>query len=334
MDATPLVMRNPPPGLLLVIPIGFLSVRTASLLWSAAMIACLMVSVRLIAEMHGRQKSQLNLLAYTFAPVLSCLIAGQMAIFVTLGLVLFLRFQGTRPLLAGASLWLCTLKPHLFLPFGVVLLAWIIVSKRYKVVVGTLLAFAASTAVVALMDPLAWTHYLHGIQAERIELKIIPCVSMILRLMIDRNAPWIQFVPAALGCVWALSYFRKHRRTWSWSGSDGSLLMMVSVLVAPYSWCLDQTVLLPALFYALYRNRSRGLVVVFALLNAVIEMGNFLGMPLRTLGLYLWTAPAWLVWYLCVIRLSGAEQRASGPSPSADGVAAVAETSTTPAWPI
>jgi hypothetical protein len=114
----PLVMRNPPPALLLVLPIGFLSVRAASLFWSLLLVGALVLSVQMIAAMHGRSKSQLNILAYTFAPALSCLITGQQAIFVLLGLVLFLRLNQTRPFLAGASLWLCALKPHLFLRLG------------------------------------------------------------------------------------------------------------------------------------------------------------------------------------------------------------------------
>jgi hypothetical protein len=81
--------------------------------------------------------------------------------------------------------------------------------------------------------------------------------------------------------------------------------MLVSVLVAPYSWGLDQTVLLPALLHALYRNCWRSVVAVFALLSAVISAGNFLGLPIRSVGLYLWTAPAWLGWYLFAMYGTG-----------------------------
>jgi hypothetical protein len=49
---------------------------------------------------------------------------------------------------------------------------------------------------------------------------------------------------------------------------------------------------------ALYRNRSRNLVAVFALLSAATESGNFLSLNVRNYTLYLWSAPAWLAWYL------------------------------------
>jgi hypothetical protein len=261
------------------------------------MLAALVVSVRMIAAMHNRSKSELNILAYTFAPVLSCLIAGQMAIFVMLGLVLFLRLYSSRPFLAGAALWLCTLKPHLFLPLGVVLLAWIIVSRRYKILGGAAIAFAVSNAIAWFMDPLVWSHYLHAMKAEGIDTQIIPCVSMILRMIVSPSSLWLQFLPAAVGSVWALLYFRKHRDGWDWL-KHGSLILLVSVLVAPYSWFMDQTVLLPALMPALYRNRSRNLVAIFALLSAATESGNFLSLNLRNYALYVWSAPAWLAWYL------------------------------------
>ena len=293
----PLLMRNPPPALLLVFPLGFLSVRVASLLWSLLMVASLVFSVHMIAVMHRRLKSKLNVLAYTFAPALCCLIAGQVAIFVLLGLVLFLRFQQSRPFLAGASLWLCALKPHLFLPFGVVLLAWIIARRSYRLLFGAVVAVGCSTAVVFVLDPQAWVQYAQAMRAEGIERQAVPCISAILRLLLSPNSVWLQFLPAALGCVWGLAFFHRHREDWDWL-EHGSLLMLVSVVVAPYSWGLDQTILLPALMHALYRNRSRSLIAVFALLSAVISAGNFLGVPIRSVALYLWTAPAWLAWYL------------------------------------
>jgi hypothetical protein len=298
---SPLIMRNPPPSLLVVLPLGILGIRAASLLWSVMMLASLWLSVRMIAAMHERRKSLLNYLAYTFAPVLSCLIAGQMALFVLLGLTFFLRLHRTYPLLAGASLWLCFLKPHLFLPFGVVLLAWIIVSRCYRILLGAAIAFGLSTLLVAVMDRFAWVHYAQMMRAAKIDTAVIPCVSMMLRLMVSPNSAWLQYLPAALACVWAIAYFRRHRDDWDWM-EHGSLLMLVSMVVAPYSWFMDQAVLLPALLHALYQNRSRSLVAILALASAVIEIANFRGVPLGNSILYPWTALVWLAWYLYTVR--------------------------------
>ena len=298
----PLIMRNPPPSLLLVLPLGLLGVRGASLVWSLLMVASLWISVRMVAAMHTRQGSPLNLLAYSFAPALSCLIAGQMGLFVLLGLVLFLRLHRTRPFLAGASLWFCALKPHLFLPFGVVLLLWIVFSRRYTIMLGAAAAFAFSTAVAMTFDPHVFAHYTQMMQSAQLDTKFIPCVSTMLRLYLNPNAVWIQFVPAALGCLWATIWFLRHR-DWDWV-EHGSLLVLVSVVVAPYSWFMDQAVLLPAILHGLYRNRSRNLVALLAILSAIVEIANFRGVPLGNRILYPWTAPVWLAWYLLATRTS------------------------------
>src|SRR5258708_32325658 len=82
----------------------------------------------------------------------------------------------------------------------------------------------------------------------------------------------------------------------------GSLLMLVSVLVAPYTWFTDQAILIPALLHAAYLTRSRSLVAILALASAVIEIGALRGLAPTHSALYLWTAPAWLAWCLYALR--------------------------------
>jgi hypothetical protein len=160
-------------------------------------------------------------------------------------------------------------------------------------------------------------------KAEQLPIQIIPCVSVMFRMAMSPSATWLQFLPAALGCMWALAYFRSHGGNWDWM-EHGSLLMLVSLVVAPYSWYVDQAVALPALLHALYWTRSRSLVAILALLSAAIAIGNVLGLPQRTLALYLWTAPAWLGWYLCATRSQGRVEKDGLPQP-VDGITTVTE---------
>lgn len=306
----PLIMGNLPSALLLVLPLGFLGARYAELLWLLLLLACLVVSVRMVWSMHGRPKDELRWLGYSFAPALSCLLSGQVTIFVLLGLVLFLHMHRSRPFLAGASLWLCMLKPHLFLPFGVVLFGWAILTRSYRLLAGTVVALGVSTMIALVLDPLVWTQYWEMMSAVRIDRAPIPCLSIMLRRDISPSSTWLQYLPAVLGCIWAIDYFRRHRDDWDWL-EHGSLLMLVSVLVAPYTWFMDQAILIPALLHAAYLTRSRSLIAVLALASAVIEVGLFRGIPLLTAAFYLWTAPAWLVWYLCTTRRSYAMKSAT-----------------------
>jgi hypothetical protein len=140
----------------------------------------------------------------------------------------------------------------------------------------------------------------------RMQQELIPCVSIMLRSIISPKIMWLQYLPSALGCIWALAYFRKHYDHWDWM-EHGSLLMLVSVLLAPYTWLMDQAILIPALLHAAYLTRSRSFVAILALASAVIEIGALRGLAPTNSAFYLWTAPAWLAWYLYAIRGTAAE---------------------------
>jgi uncharacterized membrane protein (UPF0127 family) len=296
-----LVIRNPPSALLFAVPLGFLGAKAGLLLWSLLLLACLVVSVRMVWGMHGYPKSPLHFLGYAFGPALVCLMVGQASLLVLLGLVLFLRLHQSRPFLAGVSLWLCLLKPHLFLPFGIVLLAWVIVTRSYKLLAGVAVALCFSTGVVLALDPRVWVHYGQMMSAARIDQLPIPCLSILLLRSISPNTIWLQYLPAALSCVWALFYFRRHRDAWGWL-AHGSLLMVVSIVVAPYAWIMDHAILIPALLHAAYLTRSRSVVTVLALMSAVVGVWCLRGnVPLQS-EFYLWPAPAWLAWYLYAVR--------------------------------
>jgi len=279
--------------------------------WSLLLLGCLWLSVRMVWQMYGRPSKLLNFLGLSFAPALVCLIVGQTSLFALLGLVLFLRLHGTRPFLAGLALWLCALKPHLFLAFGVVLLAWVIVHHRYKVLLGAATALAASSAASWLIDPTAWSDYSHMMRTYGIEKEFIPCWSVVLRLWVSPQAIWLQYLLPVLGCGWALAYFWKWRHTWNWV-QDGGVLVLVSILSAPYCWVFDQAVAVPALLQGAYRCRSRALLVFLALASVAIEAGLVSGVKLPS-ALYLWTAPVWLVWFLLAM---GTARHADAGEPS------------------
>jgi hypothetical protein len=298
-DLQPGVMRNPPWALPLVYPLGYLSPRVGWLLWDMLLLASLAASVYMLWILYGRPRNRRYLLGLSFGPALVCLIYGQISLFALLGLVLFLRLHRSHPFLAGLSLWLCALKPHLFLPFGVALMAWVIISRSYKLVAGAVVAMAASCAIAFLVDPLAWTQYSQFVRSSGIEREYIPCLSFLLRNWLSPHSIWLQYLPAALGCAWALAYFWPRRQAWDWM-EHGSPLMLVSILVAPYSWIYDQGLVIPALLRGAYRTRFQSLLVALAFLSALVEVALFRSISHPT-AMALWTywaAPAWLVWYL------------------------------------
>jgi hypothetical protein len=248
----------------------------------------------------------LDWLGYCFPPALFCVILGQTSVFLLFGLVLFLRLQKNHPFWAGAALWICTIKPHLFLPFALALLAWIFVSRAYRVLGGGIAATIAGSIVTALVDPAAWSQYLHYVHTSVMTHEFTACFGDVLRDWINPNAEWLAFIPAIFGSIWALYYFWANRDEWDWL-EHGSLLVLVSLLVAPFGWIFDQSLALPAVLVGAARSKSKLLVSALALIYILIEV-EVNRFDLHSAA-YLWTAPAWLIWYLFA-RASTREARA------------------------
>jgi hypothetical protein len=291
-----LYMRNPPWGLPIALPLGLLGVRLGALVWSLTLLGFLLLSVRILGELHGQPRSLLNWLGYSFAPALMCVIVGQTSLFALLGLALFLRLRERRPFAAGLALWLCTLKPHLFLAFGLVLAIWIVKEKAYRVVLGLAAAMAGSVGVTWVIAPAAWTQYEQMIRTSGIEREFIPCVGVALRMWVNPGSTSLQYLPATIGCVWAVVWYWTKRGRWDWT-TDGGLLMLVSVVCAPYCWLFDQALAIPALLYGAYVTRSRLLLSALALGSVGIEAALMMGVKLPS-PLFVWTGPFWLGWYL------------------------------------
>jgi Glycosyltransferase family 87 len=307
------VMRNPPDAFFLVLPLALFSPKIGLLLWMLALFAALSLSLWILWLLNGRPDNRVHLLGYLFAPALICLLAGQIGIFLLLGVVLFLYLLRKRPFLAGAALLLCALKPHLFVSFFAVLLVWAVTCKAYRMLAGFSAALLASCALAFWLDAYAWSQYflmmLHGGALD----EPVPALSVAFRFLIDRHAVWLQFIPETLACIWALWYFWTRRNRWSWM-DHGLLVLLVSVMCAPYCWITDEAVLLPAIVTGLYwAVKSRRLVLLLGLVAGIALIEFFAANVEITTLYYLWTTPAWLAWFL-IARASNGKQAMHPPA--------------------
>ena len=303
------LMRNPPLAFPLVYPLEFLGARTGWMLWYTLLLLCIALSVWLIWFVNGKPRGNRYLLGLAFAPALVSAISGQTSLLMLPGLVLFLRLHRTRPFLAGVSLGIFALKPHLFVPFALVLVAWVVLTKSYRILAGAAAAVAAACALSFSLDPLAWSQYAQMVRTSKMVEQTIPCVSYLLRDWLYPRSTAMLFLPAVLGSLWALTYFWQRRQHWDWL-RDGGLLMLVSILTAPYAWIYDQGMVLPALMYAAFRCRSRNLLILLAVLSALVEISLFISLhdsAFLNKWTY-WTAPAWLLWYLAATRTTRSQQ--------------------------
>lgn len=312
-----LMMRNPPVAFFIALPLGLVSPKTALILWLLVLLGGQSVAILLIWRMNGSPDSRYHLLGYAFAPALACFQAGQFGIFLLLGVVLFLYFHRTRPFLAGAALLLCSLKPHLFFPFGIALLLWSISARTWRILAGMAAALAASCALSYALDPNAWAQYSFMMHQGGALDEAVPALSVYFRILIDRPLVWLQFVPEGAACLWAAWYFLTRRTRWNWL-DHGLVLLLVGAMCTPFGWLTDESMLLPAVlagvYCALAAHRSLWPIAIAAA-AALLEF--FYG-PKITTPWFLWTTPAWLCWYLYATgRFSAhfAEPALAAPTP-------------------
>jgi len=290
-----LVMRNPPWALPLALPLGYLGLRFAGILWTLLLLACLLLSVRLVHQLHDSPASHTHWLGFAFTPCLICMTMGQTSLLALLGLVLFLRLHLRRPFAAGLALWLCALKPHLFLPFLAVLAAWIVVSRNFRLLAGAATALALTSLAASLMVPGVWHNYLALLRSPAVANDFIPCIPDAIRRWFAPQSAWPQYLPVALSCLWALIYYARRRSSWNWI-SNSSPLLLVSLLFAPYCWFYDQCLAMPPLLQGTYAARSSSRIIVLVLLILAADLQILFVKVVSPW--WLWTAPAWFAWYL------------------------------------
>lgn len=298
-----LVLRNPPVALPLTIPLGLLSFKAANILWIFLVVGSIALSLHLLRELHGDLDSRTHLFGYAFAPTLICVGAGQIVAFMLFGLVLFLLLYKSRPFVAGVALSVCAIKPHLLLPFGVVLSLWIICEKQMRIALGLCTGILTASTIATVVRPSVWLDYLSMMRTGRLDQEFMPTLSAFIRLAIHPAWAWLQVIPAVLGCLWAAWYYLRHHDGWAWAGYNGYLLVLVSLLVAPRAWVTDEVLAVPALVYLFYDARPQLALYCLgaASLAAIIEM--FAAVKI-TSGFYVWTTTAWIACFLAAMPLT------------------------------
>ncbi|MGB6974886.1 MAG: glycosyltransferase family 87 protein [Terracidiphilus sp.] len=296
--AAPRMTPSPPVAFLLLLPLGWMGAKAGLILWLMVQMGCVGLSVWMLWRLFGKPGSRLHFAGLLFAPVLACLEAGQIGIFFLLGMMVFLRFHEKRPAAAGAGLLLCALKPHLFLPFVLVLLMWMAMNraKGARMVAGFLAFLALNMAVTLWFDPHVWPQYLSMLHGSNIGNRLTPTLGEGLRMLFGQHVVWLQWVPEVIGCAWAVVYFWRRRARWSWR-DEGLRVLLVGVVCTPYEWLTDEAVALPAVIAGMYRAESAGRSLIPILLAGTVALIELMaGVPITGWG-FVWTPLAWLGWY-------------------------------------
>jgi hypothetical protein len=303
-----IMMWNPPCTLSLTLPFTVLPLQTGRWLWLLSQLGILLwCADRIWRMVRGRPECRWLawLLCLALASTFFVLRMGQISACILLGVVAFLDFeQRGRDYWAGVALALVGLKPHLLLPFELVLALWILHQRRWRVLAGAILAVGALSMVPLFSNGTVFSQYWEAI-GQRPPQMYSPTLGTLLRLALGAEHFRLQFLPAIVAMVAVTIYWWQHRKTWVWL-VEAPWLMLISFLAAPYgAWPFDVVVLLVPLIKAAacVEERREKALTMFA-------VAGYLGFDVMALLLqnvhysqyywYAWMAPylAYLYWTL------------------------------------
>jgi len=308
-EATAILMWNPPWVLTIFVPLALVPYRTSALIWLLVQTTIVLGGCGYLWRLYGGDQGRSLkgfLIGILFPPTFFAIGFGQVSLILFLALVLFLYFvEDGRFTAAGASAFLMTIKPHLLLPFGVVLLAWALTSGRRRLLAGALAAAVILSAIPVLLRPGVYGEYLAALGSHPPREFVTDTLAAGLRLLLGWDRFWVQFIPAILGVAWAVSLWMKERRYWSWK-KELPLLALVSAVVAPYGWLFDFVTALPAVIQIAVdidskadRRIRRVFFVVYVCFGVVLTAAHvLLWDPIGYV--HGWLAPVLLVAYLAL----------------------------------
>jgi hypothetical protein len=304
MHAPAMVMRNPPPALVFVLPFRYMSYNLAFAVWALVSILVVAGCSRASSNLGGDSDASLApaFLCLLFGPTVVLLMLGQLAVLVLLGVTCFLIMaERKRYWLAGALLSLVCVKPHVVLLFLISVTLWSVRTKRWAVLASMGLALVVTSAIALLLNPHIFVQYLAFARQFAGETTPYPNVGGLLYIISGHRN--LAFLPQAAGLVWLAVYWRSHRSHWDWK-SHGMAVLLVSVACSYYSFPFDQIVVLPALMAAFSRGNRR--IFLGAFITTNLGFAFYLSNAAGRFGfgyMFLWwTASAWLITYVIALN--------------------------------
>lgn len=305
----PLLIWIPPWTLSFMLPFGLLQYPISQVLWFVLHAGIVLFCADWCWRFYGgpiRYGWIACVVSFTFLPTLLGLVFGQITPLMLLGLIGFLHFQQrSQWMRAGGCLALIAIKPHLLYLFWLALILWAYDRRMWFLLLGGAIAGLSAIVIPMTLDHALLSHYLNVFSTAAnspLNWKT-PTPGTFLRVIFGMEKSWLQFVPAVLGIIWFLPYWKKHRSAWEWS-QQMPLLLLVCLSTTVYTWPHDQVLLIPVLMEVanwIYYDRRpvvTGLtVVIYVLINAVAL--TFAVLQLLFFW-YIWMVPALLIAYLAL----------------------------------
>ena len=310
--ADPVMMWNPPWTLPLALPLGAMHWRFGQLLWFALNFAAVVGSAWLLWRIFdGPRERQWLAFALTlgFAPTLFLLLLGQISGLLLFGLTGFLwAVRNERYPLAGCCVALTAIKPHLFVPFAMLLLLEAIHKSQYRrTIVAGGLALTVCGLIPLAWNPDVWSQYREatgaGAAASHSTIRewVHPTLGYAIRQALPGEPFRAMFLPLLVVLPLVTVYWYRRRATWNWT-VELPRVVIVSLLAAPYgAWGFDLVVLLiPVVQAAVWLSAHRALAIRFAIAFGALNLLALLTLLRENSMTNPWFTPAIAVGYLAV----------------------------------
>jgi Glycosyltransferase family 87 len=308
--SVPLVMWNPPWTLTFLLPFGLVGFEIAQFAWFLVHSLIIFHGARLLWQVYGGEAPKVRiawLSAVTFAPSYFVFLLGQIGPLVLLGLVGFIYFTKRNAWgLAGVSLTLASIKPHLVLLLWLALLFDAIRKQRALLLAAFAGAGIISAGLPLLFNADIYTQYLRLFSSEHVirpEEWATPSLGVAIGEILAIQSNCLRWLPSIVGAFWFVWYWTRRAEHWDWS-AELPLLLLVSVTTASFVWTYDHIILLPAVvqgavWLSRYPHGSTrlSLGIAYFAINGFLLVSRFF---VVNDFWYFWIAPVFLFFYLLV----------------------------------
>lgn len=329
-----IIMRSPPWTLVLLAPVLMLPFFAAALTWIllnllmcvSSTFALLKSSTGSLAKLEQKHLPTIFLFTVSFYPIWETVLLGQLSILLLFCLSLFLLcLHFERAFLAGMFLAPLSVKPHLFLLFGVVLGTWSLQQRNFRIIAGGTAGFALLLAATFFFSPTLIADWLSSLASETTVAGAVPVgewkttslagATRVLIYLLSGEAPrWPIWVVPMLGLTACLIYLIRRPLPADWNAFISPVLCL-SLLFSPYGWFFDHAILLIVQLQicvtALTKTGEKRLMILGALglLQAVMLFIAVLGESGQ--HRFFWVPIVLLLLWIYTRRLSRQEGRAA-----------------------
>jgi len=230
-----------PIGNVVLLPFTFLPFTRAVYYWLVFNIIILFYSATLIWD-QADSRTWIPLLAtFSFSMTVVSLVFGQINFLEVLGLALFLSLNKRgKPYLAGASLVLTTIKPHLVILTLPILLLDLHRKKEWKVLAGFAAALAFCFLILFAFYP-SWIHSFWTVVTSGMStVRETPNINGLLVLLGEHSlGKLIWLISLIIGIVW----WWQRGEKWD-CRTFMDISVTVGLIASPIGWSYDQVMLL------------------------------------------------------------------------------------------